>query len=1097
MSNPDIILDTLFENLRNQTKPQLSWNQRPDLGNFNLNSLPKSKQVHGLAEPKWEPVRKQQSWQKAAHQTKTEHRAKEERAERAEAERRAREAEAARAEAARAKEEAHRQVREQADRQVREEAERAKEEAERARKEAERRAEIARRAEATQAEAARAKEEADRQVREQAERRARELAEDARRAKEEAAQAEEAERKRKAEAARAEADRRAREEAARRAKEEAERRAREEAARAEAERRTREEAARRAKEEAKEEAERRAREEAARAEAERRTREEAARAREEAERRTRKEAERRAHEEAERKRKAEEAERERAERERAERERAEREQGKREEAERRRQEQEAARKAEQAAREREGEEAARQEQEEAARQREHERKQQEEAELQENIAQRYKRLIMYECLYRLNQFDESTIQEMEKMEEYQKPKRLNFKSTHHCFPRLFNRINETFNNSNWINEKIDSYDKEISYEFMKYVWCAKQKEQKDDFINTFENNIYSKHRTEIISDLFNSDKVFDNYVKEKPYKNVLNVLNVLTKHNNIFRDLLQKQEERQRLEQVAQAEQAAREREGEEAARLEAAQAEADSREREQYLPVPEGFQLKLEPKVQSFRDRWQKAKILVIGASYKNTDVDRWSKFDPYYIGMSNEPASENLFPQLVKFSDRNPLTTNWRTDGTWNTVLTLCFETNKKFQTVWLDISTWKFFTDEWEYTVMNSIPSILELGGTFNIPDRECRNPRLCPSPRDQIAFKYRFDNINPSIIRDVIQDSPGIIFLSFRVNNKYLEFIKRKLAKESQQREPKKAEAGPKVSIQQPLVTNIAILSFTDPTESNSSSMAIQEYLNLDPKMVFNGAHVFELVTTNNNYKSLKLKKNCQKPDTQIKVLIINGHQKKGTMYGEKGGIEGSFMPSILAEGIYTWLGKNAPTYYFFNACQAGGDYEFCKNFVKYFKEEYNREVIAYCSKDDVCRRSNFDSGPDGNREFLEYSQSMMKFFKPSHLNINIEHKQSMKEWFDLIKLLANKDNSQPTKKKKDEEGDDVDDNFELVEVPRAVLYAHAQNAKAEHDQAGSDDGSDDGSDGEDIYGLFTGGNKYIQLEKNRLLATNRLFSYLNK
>jgi hypothetical protein len=493
-----------------------------------------------------------------------------------------------------------------------------------------------------------------------------------------------------------------------------------------------------------------------------------------------------------------------------------------------------------------------------------------------------------------------------------------------------------------------------------------------------------------------------------------------------------------------------------------------------QYLPVPEGFQLKLEPKVQSFRDRWQKAKILVIGASYKNTDVDRWSKFDPYYIGMSAEPASENLFPQLVKFSDKNPLTTNWRTDGTWNTVLRLCSETNKKFQTVWLDISTWKFFTDEWKYTVMHSIPLILEPGGTFNIPDSECRNPPLCPSPRDQIEFKYRFDNINPSIIRDVIQDSPGIIFLSFRVNNKYLESIKRKLAKESQQ----------------PLVTNIAILSFTDPTESNSSSMAIQEYLNLDPKMVFNGAHVFELVTTDNKYKSLKLKKNCQKPDTQIKVLIINGHQKKGKMYGEKGGIEGSFMPSILAEGIYTWLGENAPTYYFFNACQAGGDYEFCKNFVKYFKEEYNREVIAYCSKDDVCRRSNFDSGQDGNRKFLEYLQSMMKFAKPSHLNINIEYKRSMKEWFDLIKLLANNDNSQSTKKKEDEEGDDDDNNNILTPVSRGILHAHEQNAKAEDD-------SDDDSNGEDIYGLVTGGNKYIQLEKNRLLATNRLFSYLNK
>jgi hypothetical protein len=61
---------------------------------------------------------------------------------------------------------------------------------------------------------------------------------------------------------------------------------------------------------------------------------------------------------------------------------------------------------------------------------------------------------------------------------------------------------------------------------------------------------------------------------------------------------------------------------------------------------------------------------------------------------------------------------------------------------------------------------------------------------------------------------------------------------------------------------------------------------------------------------------------------------------------------------------------------------------------------------------------------------------------------------------------------------------------LIPVSREVLHAHAQKAKAEDD-------SDDDSNGEDIYGLFTGGNKYIQLEKNRLLATNRLFSYLNK
>jgi hypothetical protein len=85
-----------------------------------------------------------------------------------------------------------------------------------------------------------------------------------------------------------------------------------------------------------------------------------------------------------------------------------------------------------------------------------------------------------------------------------------------------------------------------------------------------------------------------------------------------------------------------------------------------------------------SFMDRWQKASIVVIGSAYKNSEYEKWSKIDPYYIGIGL--ATD---PQVVHFTDSNIFDANWEIAPLFDTFFTLVRQTGKRFDSIWRDLA------------------------------------------------------------------------------------------------------------------------------------------------------------------------------------------------------------------------------------------------------------------------------------------------------------------------------------------------------------------------------------------------------------------------
>jgi hypothetical protein len=48
-----------------------------------------------------------------------------------------------------------------------------------------------------------------------------------------------------------------------------------------------------------------------------------------------------------------------------------------------------------------------------------------------------------------------------------------------------------------------------------------------------------------------------------------------------------------------------------------------------------------------TFEERWEKSSILVIGADYSDADLSRWSRTDPYYIGVGGTISIGGPFQQ------------------------------------------------------------------------------------------------------------------------------------------------------------------------------------------------------------------------------------------------------------------------------------------------------------------------------------------------------------------------------------------------------------------------------------------------------------------
>lgn len=85
-----------------------------------------------------------------------------------------------------------------------------------------------------------------------------------------------------------------------------------------------------------------------------------------------------------------------------------------------------------------------------------------------------------------------------------------------------------------------------------------------------------------------------------------------------------------------------------------------------------------------SFMDRWQKASIVVIGSAYKNSEYEKWSKIDPYYIGIGL--ATD---PQVVRFLDDNIFDANWENTPVFDNFFRLVRQTEKRFDSVWRDLA------------------------------------------------------------------------------------------------------------------------------------------------------------------------------------------------------------------------------------------------------------------------------------------------------------------------------------------------------------------------------------------------------------------------
>jgi hypothetical protein len=79
-----------------------------------------------------------------------------------------------------------------------------------------------------------------------------------------------------------------------------------------------------------------------------------------------------------------------------------------------------------------------------------------------------------------------------------------------------------------------------------------------------------------------------------------------------------------------------------------------------------------------NFELRLKSARIMVIGAGYLGTDLERWSQIDPNYIGVSfMHDYDENPIPGLG----------SWDNDSYWERLFEII---NRKFEAIYIDIAT-----------------------------------------------------------------------------------------------------------------------------------------------------------------------------------------------------------------------------------------------------------------------------------------------------------------------------------------------------------------------------------------------------------------------
>lgn len=89
-----------------------------------------------------------------------------------------------------------------------------------------------------------------------------------------------------------------------------------------------------------------------------------------------------------------------------------------------------------------------------------------------------------------------------------------------------------------------------------------------------------------------------------------------------------------------------------------------------------------------SFSERWENAKILVIGANYRPSERERWEQIDPNYIGFGFAFAGDEM-----QFVDGNPLEENWDIVE-FNILFDLMKK--KKFDAIYVDRGVYQHLTD-----------------------------------------------------------------------------------------------------------------------------------------------------------------------------------------------------------------------------------------------------------------------------------------------------------------------------------------------------------------------------------------------------------------
>jgi hypothetical protein len=88
---------------------------------------------------------------------------------------------------------------------------------------------------------------------------------------------------------------------------------------------------------------------------------------------------------------------------------------------------------------------------------------------------------------------------------------------------------------------------------------------------------------------------------------------------------------------------------------------------------------------IKSFEVRLNNSNTIITGATYKDSDIYKWDKIDPYYIGIGSWYAAE----QLVSESFNNPLNFDWKTAHKHIDTLTKL----KKFNIVIVDTGTCQY--------------------------------------------------------------------------------------------------------------------------------------------------------------------------------------------------------------------------------------------------------------------------------------------------------------------------------------------------------------------------------------------------------------------